>query len=117
MDLLGDVSVSWVWSVPTLLPQVFCSSAVPKLMMTGYWTSLSSSTVHETGPGMSYPDIKADSRTHLTSSCCWFFMAIRTWSRNTQPARWIVAILSFNCGSPMGAVEEVGCKRPWRDRA
>ena len=28
--------------------------------------------------------------------------------------RWIVATLSFNV---MGAVEKVGCKRPWRDRA
>ena len=41
-----------------------------------------------------------------------FFMAIRTWSRNTQPARWIVATLSFNCGGPMGPVEKVGCKHP-----
>ena len=44
-------------------------------------------------------------------------MAIRTWSRNTQPARWIVATLSFNCGSTIGAIEEVGRKHPWRDRA
>ena len=44
-------------------------------------------------------------------------MVTRTWSRNTQPARWIIATLSFNCCSPMGAVEEVGCTCPWRDRA
>ena len=49
--------------------------------------------------------------------CLKFFMVTRTWSKNTQPARWIIATLSFNCGSPMGAVEEVGCTCPWRDRA
>ena len=27
LDLLGEVSVSWVWSVPTLLPKVLCSSS------------------------------------------------------------------------------------------
>ena len=53
LDLLGKVSVSWVWIVPNLAPLVFCSSANPKLMMTGYWTSLSSNTGHETGAGVS----------------------------------------------------------------
>ena len=53
LDLRGEVSVSWVWIVPTLALLVFCSSANPKRMMTGYWTSLSSNTGHETGAGVS----------------------------------------------------------------
>ena len=31
-------------------------------------------------------------------SCFLSGMATRTWSRNTRPAHWIIAILSFDCG-------------------